>query len=106
MGATPLRGASRRRRTDGLRGRPRGRSGGRPLMTHRSGRDVRGPLVFLTCLMSFSPSGRGEREMRVVLLVLDGVFDTGLATVRDAFATANELAELTGVASPRFTVDV
>jgi transcriptional regulator GlxA family with amidase domain len=44
--------------------------------------------------------------MRLALLVLDGVFDTGLATVRDAFATANELAELTGLASPRFTVDV
>jgi transcriptional regulator GlxA family with amidase domain len=44
--------------------------------------------------------------MKLALLVLDDVFDTGLATMRDAFATANELAELTGLASPRFAVDV
>jgi transcriptional regulator GlxA family with amidase domain len=44
--------------------------------------------------------------MRIYVLALDGVFDTGLATVLDAFATANELAELTGQASPRFDVTV
>ena len=32
--------------------------------------------------------------MRVFVLALDHVFDTGLATVLDAFQTANELAEL------------
>ena len=40
------------------------------------------------------------------MLALESVFDTGLATVLDAFQTANELAELTGVASSRFDVTV
>src|SRR6202162_4590026 len=42
--------------------------------------------------------------MRVHVLALDGVFDTGLATVLYAFETANELAEMSGLASPRFEV--
>jgi transcriptional regulator GlxA family with amidase domain len=42
--------------------------------------------------------------MRVYVLALDGVFDTGLATVLDAFTTANELAEMSGLTSPRFDV--
>jgi hypothetical protein len=36
--------------------------------------------------------------MKIHVLVLDGVFDTGLAIVLDAFATANELAEMSGMA--------
>lgn len=44
--------------------------------------------------------------MRVYVLALQGVFDTGLATVLDAFATANELAELSGLSAPRFDVVV
>lgn len=44
--------------------------------------------------------------MRILVLALDGVFDTGLATVLDAFGTANELAELFGPASSRFEVTV
>lgn len=44
--------------------------------------------------------------MRIHVLALDGVFDTGLAVVLDAFATANELADLTGLASPRFDVTI
>src|SRR5579864_9819100 len=44
--------------------------------------------------------------MRVHVLALDGVFDTGLATVLDAFQTANELAEMSGLASPRFEVTI
>ncbi len=44
--------------------------------------------------------------MRITLLAVDGVFDTGLAILRDAFATANELAELSGGAGPRFDVAV
>src|ERR1700720_313786 len=44
--------------------------------------------------------------MKIYLLVLDGVFDTGLATVLDAFATANELAEMSALASPRFDVTI
>ena len=42
--------------------------------------------------------------MKIDVLVLDGVFDTGLATVLDAFGTANELAETYGLTSLRFDV--
>jgi transcriptional regulator GlxA family with amidase domain len=44
--------------------------------------------------------------MKVHVLALDDVFDTGLATVLDAFGTANELAEMTGMTSTRFDVSV
>jgi hypothetical protein len=44
--------------------------------------------------------------MMVSVLALENVFDTGLATVLDAFQTANELAELSGLSSPRFDVTV
>jgi len=40
------------------------------------------------------------------VLALNGVFDTGLATVLDAFHTANELAEMSGLAAPRFEVRI
>ena len=43
--------------------------------------------------------------MRISVLALDSVFDTGLATVLDAFQTANELAALSGWSS-RFDVTV
>ena len=42
--------------------------------------------------------------MKIYVLALDGVFDTGLATMLDAFQTANELAEMSRLASPRFDV--
>jgi transcriptional regulator GlxA family with amidase domain len=42
--------------------------------------------------------------MRIKVLALDGVFDTGLATVLDAFAIANDLAAMTGRELPRFDV--
>jgi len=42
--------------------------------------------------------------MRIHILALNGVFDTGLAAVLDAFGTANALAEMTGIASLRFQV--
>jgi transcriptional regulator GlxA family with amidase domain len=42
--------------------------------------------------------------MRVNVLVLDGVFDLGLSAVLDAFQTANELIEMSGMAVPRFDV--
>jgi len=42
--------------------------------------------------------------MKVHILVLDGVFDTGLALMMDAFKTANELAEVTALTSLRFNV--
>src|SRR5215468_9938568 len=44
--------------------------------------------------------------MKLNVLTLDGVFDTGLATVLDAFAIANELATMSGHESPRFDVAV
>ena len=44
--------------------------------------------------------------MRVSVLALDHVFDTGLATVLDAFQTANELAALSGLSTARFEVSV
>jgi transcriptional regulator GlxA family with amidase domain len=42
--------------------------------------------------------------MKIHVLVLDGVFDTGLATVLDAFAIANDLAAMSGNGSARFDV--
>jgi transcriptional regulator GlxA family with amidase domain len=44
--------------------------------------------------------------MRVHILTLNEVFDTGLAAVLDAFGTANALAEMTGVSSLRFETTV
>jgi len=44
--------------------------------------------------------------MKVSVLALESVFDTGLATVLDAFQTANELAEMSGLSSTRFDVTV
>ena len=44
--------------------------------------------------------------MKVHVLALDGVFDTGLSTLLDAFGTANELAELFGLTSLRFEVKI
>ncbi|HMD47960.1 MAG TPA: hypothetical protein VKG79_02635, partial [Bryobacteraceae bacterium] len=44
--------------------------------------------------------------MRVQVLALNGVFDTGLAIVLDAFQTANELAQMSGLSSPRFEVEI
>jgi transcriptional regulator GlxA family with amidase domain len=44
--------------------------------------------------------------MKVHVLALDGVFDTGLATLLDAFQTANELAEMSNLTSVRFEVSI
>jgi transcriptional regulator GlxA family with amidase domain len=44
--------------------------------------------------------------MRIYVLALERVFDTGLSTVLDAFGTANELADMTGLAAPRFDVTI
>jgi transcriptional regulator GlxA family with amidase domain len=44
--------------------------------------------------------------MDIQLLALDGVFDTGLSVLLDAFTTANELAALQGFGSARFEVTV
>jgi len=44
--------------------------------------------------------------MRIAIVVLDGVFDLGLAALLDGFQTANELAETSDVAVPRFDMRV
>ena len=44
--------------------------------------------------------------MKIDVLALDGVFDTGLATLLDTFSTANELAEMLGLAALRFDVRI
>jgi transcriptional regulator GlxA family with amidase domain len=44
--------------------------------------------------------------MRLCILALDGLFDTGLAVLRDTFGTANELAALQGAPTPPFEVSV
>ncbi len=44
--------------------------------------------------------------MKIDVLALNNVFDTGLAIVLDAFGTANELAEAQGLSSLRFEVNV
>src|SRR5215207_7491949 len=40
--------------------------------------------------------------MRLAVLALDDVFDLGLSAVLDAFQTANEVAEMSGMVVPRF----
>jgi len=40
--------------------------------------------------------------MKIAVLTLEGVFDTGLAVILDTFGSANELAELFGVTPLRF----
>lgn len=42
--------------------------------------------------------------MNITVLVLDSVFDTGLATVLDAFTTANELSTLFACPGPQYRV--
>jgi transcriptional regulator GlxA family with amidase domain len=44
--------------------------------------------------------------MRVYVLALDGVFDLGLSAILDAFQTANELIEMSGLAVPPFDVKI
>jgi transcriptional regulator GlxA family with amidase domain len=44
--------------------------------------------------------------MRIQMLVLDGVFDTGLSVMLDALQTATELAQLNGKPSLRFDVEL
>ena len=44
--------------------------------------------------------------MRISVLTINDVFDTGLSTIIDAFGTANELAEATGIASLRFELSI
>jgi hypothetical protein len=46
------------------------------------------------------------RPVRVDVLALDDVFDLGLSAVLDAFRTANELIELSGIPARRFDVRI
>jgi transcriptional regulator GlxA family with amidase domain len=46
-----------------------------------------------------------DYAMNITILALEGVFDTGLATVLDAFGTANELAAMRGDPAP-FTLSL
>ena len=47
-----------------------------------------------------------DQAMKVAVLALEGVFDTGLATVLDALSTANELASLHACPGPHFDVRI
>jgi transcriptional regulator GlxA family with amidase domain len=60
-------------------------------------KDGETPVAKTTFWIYFQP-------MLVALLVLDEVFDTGLAVVRDAFETANAVAASSGRPSVRFDV--
>ena len=44
--------------------------------------------------------------MRIYILALDEVFDTGLSTVLDTFSIANDLAESAGTPSIHFEITV
>src|ERR1700692_590431 len=44
--------------------------------------------------------------MRVFVVALDDVFDLGLSAILDAFQTANELIQMTGLAVPQFEVKI
>jgi transcriptional regulator GlxA family with amidase domain len=44
--------------------------------------------------------------MRIFIIPLEGVFDTGLAVVMDVFATANDLAQSAGMPGTRFDVSL
>jgi transcriptional regulator GlxA family with amidase domain len=45
-------------------------------------------------------------DMRLAILALDGVFDTGLTVLLDTFSTANELAAMQGGGQPLFDVQL
>lgn len=47
-----------------------------------------------------------DPAMHITVLTLDHVFDTGLATLLDAFSTANELAAMQDGGVPPFTVSI
>jgi len=63
---------------------------------------LRSPLLYIGKIANFDTA----IAMRVHILALNGVFDTGLAAVLDAFGTANALAEMTGLSSLHFQMKV
>jgi len=64
--------------------------------------DLRRPPLYIGKIANFDTT----LAMRIHILALNGVFDTGLAAVLDAFGTANALAEMTGISSLRFQIKV
>ena len=44
--------------------------------------------------------------MRIAILALDGMFDTGLTVLLDAFTSANELSDLQMSGTPHFHVSI
>jgi transcriptional regulator GlxA family with amidase domain len=44
--------------------------------------------------------------MRIAVLALEGVFDSGISIVLDALNTANELAVVASIDTPRFEIDI
>src|SRR5258705_11149154 len=62
--------------------------------------DLLRPLLYIGKIANFDT----RIAMRVHVLALNGVFDTGLSAVLDAFGTANALAEMTGISSLRFQI--
>ena len=57
------------------------------------------------------PSGKIDKldiiiAMRIHILVLDEVFDTGLSTLLDTLRIANDLTDMAGASSTRFNVSV
>lgn len=63
---------------------------------------LRRPLLYIGNIANFDT----VIAMRIHILALNGVFDTGLAAVLDAFGMANALAETTGISSLRFETKV
>jgi transcriptional regulator GlxA family with amidase domain len=59
-------------------------------------------LILIDMAMNFGI----DVAMKIDVLCVDGVFDTGLAAVLDAFATANELAVAQGLTSVAFDFNV
>jgi len=47
-----------------------------------------------------------DPAINITVLALEGVFDTGLATVLDAFTTANELGALHACPGPQFQISI
>jgi transcriptional regulator GlxA family with amidase domain len=93
---------------------PRGKEPSERAAARRvAGTTMRGensPLAETMRCLSFSPSCRRRARcyfglVRITVMVLDGVFDTGLAVVLDTFETANALAEA-GRRASRYEVRV
>src|SRR5258705_1935721 len=63
---------------------------------------LRRPPLYIGKIANFDTT----LAMRIHILALNGVFDTGLAAVLDAFSTANALAKMSGTSSLPFQTKV